>query len=104
MAKRTVEIEDVLDDCVAQAIEECKQCLEDGGSEDDFHEIIDSAVPIWTAQIEGAWFLHRNALEEAYDNAGIGGNPRENSGMAAIYCYIEEKVRDWHHNYRKGER
>lgn len=115
MPKVTVEIDDVLPDCVDTAIEETKQLLVDwldiNGDVDedeppclhndldysgDFHSIVDGAVPVHTSQIEGAWFLHGHDLEEAYETTGIGKNPRENNGMAAIYCYIEQKVCEWY--------
>lgn len=112
MTKRTIEINDVLPDCVTTAIEEVEWLLRefvkrtpwrDGTpclrNDLDYtgrvHEIIDGAVPIYTREIEAAWFLHGDALEEAYENAGIGENPRENDGRAAIYCYIDEKVGEW---------
>jgi hypothetical protein len=116
MTKRNIEIDDVLPDCVAGAIDEVERELRDYINENKpdevpcisndldysgaIHEIIDGAVPIYTAQIEAAWFLHGRALEEAYENAGIGTgkNPRENNGMVAIYCYIDEMVREWYAN------
>ena len=114
MTKRTIEIDDALPGCVEQAIEETERLLREylaDNSDCDrvpclsndldysggFHEIIDSAVPIWTAQIEAAWFLHGGDLEAAYENAGVGSNPRENNGMAAIYYYIYEKAAEWYH-------
>ena len=60
------------------------------------HEIIDGAVPVYTRDIEAAWFLHASELEEAYEDAGIGNNPRENEGMTAIYFYIEQRVNEWY--------
>ncbi len=58
------------------------------------HEIVDGSVPIYTAEIEATWYLHADRLEEAYENSGIGDNPRENSGMVAIYCAIDQGVRE----------
>lgn len=40
--------------------------------------------------------LYASELEEAYENAGVGDNPRENYGMAAIYFYIYEKCAEWY--------
>lgn len=113
MTKRTVEIEDVLPDRVAEAIEgverELREYLAENPDCDDtpclsndldysgaIHEIVDGAVPIYTKDIEAAWFLHGRELEEAYDNAGVGDNPRDANGMAAIYYYIYEKVAEWY--------
>lgn len=112
MAKRTIEIDDVLPDCVENAIEdvECRlrdyiaenpgcdvPCLSNDLDHDGrIHEIVDGAVPIWDSQIDAAWFLYRRELEQAYENAGVGRNPRENNGMAAIYYYIHERVEEWY--------
>lgn len=115
MTKRTIEIDDVLPDCVDSAIQEVerelREYLADNPDCDEtpclhndldysgaIHEIVDGAVPIYTAQIEAAWFLHGRELEEAYGNAGGGENLRENNGMAAIYYYIHEKVSEWYHD------
>lgn len=114
MTKRTIEVDDVLPTCVENAIEDTETALRDFLSDnpdcDDtpclsndldysgrIHEIVDGSVPIYTAQIEAAWFLHGRDLEEAYENAGVGDNPRDNNGMAAIYHYIYEKVAEWYH-------
>lgn len=112
MAKRNIEVNDVLPDCVQGAIESVEAELRgyitentpdecpDLGNDLDYsgaiHEIVDGAVPIYTSEIEAAWFLHGNDLEEAYENATAGSNPRENNGMVAIYYYIHEKVNEWY--------
>jgi len=107
--KITVEIDDILDDCVNRAINQIKDelitYLDDNELvECDFydinddgivHEIIDGCVPIYTKQIKDTWYLHGDKLEEAYDKAALGENPMENGGMAAIYCYIEQEVHKW---------
>jgi hypothetical protein len=46
--------------------------------------------------------LYGSDLEEAYENAGVGENPKENNGMAAIYFYISDKVHEWY-NENAGE-
>lgn len=113
MTKRNIEVDDVLPDCVANAIEDVERELRDYLADNPdcdkvpclsndldcsgaIHEIVDGAVPIYTAQIEAAWFLHGDDLQEAYEHAGVGENPRENNGMAAIYYYIEQKVAEWY--------
>ena len=115
MTKRTIEVDDVLPDCVANAIEDVearlRKYIKDTPYRDKvpclnndldcsgvIHEIVDGAVPVYTAQIEAAWFLHGQELEEAYKNAGVGENPREAGGAAAIYYYIEQKVAEWYHD------
>lgn len=112
MTKITIEIEDSLQERVDAAISEVQDLLKsyvrrnepddlpclhnDLDYSGDVHAIIDSAVPIHTAEIDATWYLHGRDLEEAYENVGIGTNPRENNGMAAIYCYIEQKVAEWY--------
>lgn len=115
MPKITVELDDDLEERVENAIEEAKEALinyldqypnEDmPGSLDDFcdsHDIADSATPIHTRDIETAWFLHGNELERAYEDSGLGNNPRENDGQTAIYAYIVQELGDWF--YREAER
>lgn len=108
MTKRTIEVDDVLPGCVESAIEQVEELLReyiaenecdeapDLGNDLDIHEIVDGAVPVYTREIEAAWFLHGRELQQAYENAGVGSNPRENDGMAAIYFYISEAVAAWY--------
>lgn len=113
--KRQIEIDDTLQDRVNSAIDDVKQELlnfleanpdtddvPDLGNDLDYsgaiHEIVDGSVPIYTKEIKDTWYLYASELEEAYENAGCGDNPRENNGMAAIYFYIQEKVGEWYHN------
>ena len=111
MPKITIELDDTLQDRVNSACEDVKEellsylasekpdalpelCdLDNAGA---IHSIIDSAVPVYTREIETAWFLHGSDLESAYEDSGIGENPRENNGMTAIYCYIEQQVHEWY--------
>ena len=65
-------------------------------------EIVDSAVPIYTSEINDTWYLYGDELEEAYEAAGVGDNPRENDGMAAIYYYIEQQVANWYGEKAQG--
>ncbi len=111
--KRTIEIDDTLDNRVECAIDEVKAELEnylnnnpntdsvpclnnDLDYSGAIHSIVDSSVPVYTHEIKTAWFLHGSELEEAYENAGVGENPMENDGMAAIYFYIMDKVQEWY--------
>lgn len=115
--KRQIEIDDTLNERVDGAIEDVKQELLNYLNENEpdklpclnndldysgaIHEIIDCSVPIYTKEIKDTWYLYAIELEEAYDNAGFGKNPRENDGMAAIYCYIYDKVNGWYYNNAK---
>jgi len=109
-----VEIDDTLQGRVDNAIEEVgnelRSYLKDNPEVDSvpclsndldysgaIHEIVDVAVPIYTKEIKDTWYLHENELIEAYANAGVGDNPKEGDGMAAIYFYIHEKVSEWYH-------
>ncbi len=111
--KRIIEIEDTLDERVQDASDETKELLLDYLKENPdvedtpelygdldysggFHEIIDSAVPIYTAEIEGLWYLYSDKFEQAYEDAGFGDNSRDNNGMVAIFCYIEQQVAEWY--------
>ncbi len=117
--KRTIEIEDTLQDCVDSAIEETKTLLTDYLADNpdtdslpclnndldysgSFHEIIDGSVPVYTSEINDIFYLHGDEVERAFDNAGIG--EKNDSGWpcgwkaAAIYCYIEQEVAEWYHD------
>ena len=113
--KRTVEIEDTLQERVDSAIEDTKelllQYLKDNPGTDElpclyndldynggFHEIVDGSVPIYTSEIDDTWYMHASRLEEAYENAGVGENPRDTDGMAAIYYYIHQEVCEWYND------
>jgi len=117
MSKRTVEIEDDLQERIDNACEEVKAYATERMKEDkldeapDFgdldysgrvHEIVDSYVPVYYSAIDSLWFLYSSEFTEAYENAGIGDNPRENDGMTAIYFYIWEQVAEWYEKNREG--
>lgn len=112
--KRTIEINDTLQDRVDNAIDLVRDELEnylkenkpdecpDLGNDLDYsgaiHEIVDGCVPIYTAEIKDTWYLHENELVSAYEDAGVGDNPHENNGMSAIYFYIHQEVCGWYAN------
>lgn len=61
------------------------------GSLDSF---VDSAVPIYTTSLKGLWYLYESDFVAAYESIhGSSGNPLENEGMSAVFCYIEQEVR-----------
>ncbi len=119
MSKITIEIEDTLQDRVDSAIEDVKDELlrycedsepdkvPDLGNDLDYsggyHEIIDSAVPIYNKEIDDIFYLHGRDVEAAFDDAGIGSKEDEGwpSGWrpAAIYCYIDQAVREWYDDH-----
>ena len=110
-----IDIEDTLQgrvDCAIEEVEnELRSYLKDNPEVDSvpclnndldysgaIHQIVDSAVPIYTKEIKDTWYLHEDKLIEAHSLAGVGGDPHENDGMSAIYFYIQQEVNDW---YRK---
>ena len=118
--KRTVEINDSLPDILSALQDDTRDVLArwlhdnmkqeaiDGETIDtpcisndldysgSIHELIDGAVPVYYHEIDGLWYLYKNEFIEAYEGAGIGEEPTENSGMAAIYCYLEQGLHDWY--------
>lgn len=112
--KRTIEIDDDLDERVGA----CKQELldnfieyleEDSPDIDDFdtyyqqqgcdavHEIADSNTPIYYSDIDGLYYLYSDEFDEAFDNAGCygkGGKP-DNYKQVSIYFYLSEKTFDF---------
>ena len=112
MTKRTIEIDDTLQERVNTAIEEVSDLLKsylDENKPDSLpclhndldysgsvHEIVDSSVPIYYSEIDDTFYLYGSELEDAYDNAGIGDKSEENWKQVAIYCYIEQEVSGWY--------
>ena len=119
--KRTIEINDTLDERVESALDDVKQelldYLEANPDTDELpclnndldysgaiHEIIDGSVPIYTGELEDTWYLYSNELERALDDAGLyspadlGRLDNEQKIQSAIYCYIQEKVNEWYND------
>ena len=111
--KRQIEIDDTLSEILEATEADVKQVLFEyldahdglpnlgdldyGGA---IHEIIDSAVPIYTSEQNDLWYLYGCDFERAFDDAGIGEKDDDSWPMgwkpAAIYCYIEQHVADWY--------
>lgn len=110
--KRTIEIEDDLDERIAS----CKQELldnfieyldEDSPDIDDFdtyyqqqgcdaaHEIADSNTPIYNSNIEGLYYLYGDEFDEAYKNAGCYSEPPDNYRQVSIYFYLSQETFDF---------
>jgi len=117
MPKINISIEDNLQDWVNDAIEQVQKELENYIAQNKdleetpclnndldysgaIHEIIDGAIPIYTDDINNAFYLHGDEIEQAFDDAGIGEKNDKGWPMgwrvAAIYCYIQEKVNEWY--------
>lgn len=118
--RRIIEIDDTLDEIIEGVKSEMKALfmafmnenpdyeeppdLSDLDDEGAVHEIIDSAVPVYTGEIVDLFYLYGDEFEAAFDNAGIGEKNDDNwpSGWqaAAIYCYIEQEVSEWYEQNR----
>jgi hypothetical protein len=119
MSKRTIEIEDTLQDRVDSAIEDVKTelisyCddnepdkLPDLGNDLDYsgtiHEIVDGSVPIYNNEIRDIFYLHGSEVEEAFDNAGFDSKDDKDWPLgwkpAAIYSYIQDQVNEWYNDH-----
>jgi hypothetical protein len=120
--KRTIQIEDTLQERIDSAIADVKQALQDYLEENQdtdklpdindeldyrggIHEIIDGSVPIYTDEINATMFLYGARIEEAFDDAGIGGKDSDWPNgwqAAAIYCYIQAQVNEWYSDNAQG--
>ena len=103
--KRTIEIEDDLDETVdgvkEEILDDFIEFLKENKIEDfdDYyqkqgcdrvHEICDSSTPIYYSEIDGLYYLYGDEFEEAYKNAGLGDGSEDNHRQVAIYCYLSE--------------
>lgn len=119
--KKTIEVNDTLQEHVDSAIEDVKTLLleylkenrpdetPDLGNDLDYsgsvHEIIDSSTPIYTHEIDTIMYLHGNDVERAFDDSGIGSkDDKWPNGWkaAAIYSYIEQEVSEWYQEEAEG--
>jgi len=108
--KRTVEITDILQEQCEAALEEVIEFMVEGTldgdkehwrEEDDppevdgdrVSEITDQCTPIYYHEIDGAWFLYSDDLEQAIEDSGLGEDGvGENRKQVGIYLYIEQYV------------
>lgn len=121
--KKTIEIDDTLQELVDGATKELQELLfeflkenpetvdtpclsNDLDHNGGFHEIVDSSVPVYTHEISTIFYLHGSRVEQAFDDAGIGNKNDDewpNSWRAgAIYCYIEQECHKWYEENAKG--
>jgi hypothetical protein len=61
-----------------------------------FHEIVDSATPVYYSEIDTIHYLYGDRMEEAYNDAGIGDKSEANWKQVAIYCYLEQEAASWY--------
>lgn len=114
--KRTVDIEDTLQDRISNATEAVADLLEryrkdnrdinDAPDLDrldrsgDVHQIVESSVPVYTREINDLFYLHGDRLEAAFDDAGCGEKRDDkwpNGWRAvAVYFFIEQAVNEWY--------
>lgn len=107
--KRTIEIDDTLQsdlDGITEEIEErAREYLKENPDTEwadqhdmmsdlnyngSIHEIVDSAVPIYTADINGLRYLYGSEFDQAYADAGIGDGSEDNHAAVTIYCYYSQ--------------
>ena len=121
--KRTIEINDTLQDTVDQCIEDTKElllewlqnnpesdiseptetpCLHNDLDYDGrFHEIIDGNTPIYTHEIDTIFYLHGHLCEDAFENC-FGPEAKNDDGWpcgwraAAIYQYLSDHACEWY--------
>lgn len=104
--KRTIEIEDDLDEIVdgvkEEILDDFIEFIKENEIEDfdDYyqkqgcdrvHEICDSCTPIYYSDIDGLYYLYGDEFEEAYKNAGFGDGSEDNHRQVTIYCYLSDK-------------
>lgn len=115
--KRNVEIDDTLNERVADAVSEVREDFVNYLSEnvgmvefDEYYqaqgaekanEAADSNTPIYFSEIDGLYYLYGNELEEAYKNAGIGNGKEDNYRQVTLYCYISEKCHEYLNTLQK---
>jgi hypothetical protein len=111
MTKRTVEMDDNLDETVDQVKEEIRnnfiEWLRDNPDCEDFddyyqskgcdsvNEIADSNTPIYNKEIDDLYYLYSEEFDEAYKNAGIGDGTEDNHKQVAICMYLEAQGFDY---------
>ncbi len=110
--KRTIEIEDTLqenvDSCKEQILDRLVRYVEENSDVSDFDEfnhncgsdavleIIDNHIPTRYREIDSTYFLYKNELNEAFDNAGISTREEcDNYEQTAIICYLSEKTHEF---------
>jgi hypothetical protein len=114
-------MDDTLQDCVGEAIEQVKDELisyldqnpdtdetPDLGNDLDYsgaiHEIVDGSVPIYTKEQNDVWYLHGNECERIFEDQFGAEAKTDGPGWpmgwkaAAIYCYIDDAVRQWYND------
>ena len=110
--KRTVEIDDTLDETVKSACDDVKDeamsFLDENPDRDSapdlnddlnfngaFDSIIDSASPIYNGEIRDLWYLYSDRFEDALESFGGDTRP-DNRQAVGIYCYLDQTVREWY--------
>ena len=105
MVKRTIEIDDSLDErvelCKEEILDDFIEYFLENPDMDDFeeyyqaqgcdyvHECCDSNTPIYYSDIDGLWYLYSDFFEDAYkDVFGNELHDSQNYKQVAIYCYL----------------
>lgn len=120
MPKRTIEINDNLQETVDLTIEAVKDELERYldlnkpnklpclNNHLDYsgaiHEIIDGSVPVYTGELEDTWYLYGDDLKQALDDSGcyaaddLAKLSNDQMIMSAYYFYLQDKVNEWYNS------
>lgn len=110
--KRTIEIDDTLQETIEEAKDELRadfaSYLKENPDTEDMdtywqaqgadmmHEIADSNTPIYYGEIDGLYYLYSDELEEAYENEGVGNGSEDNHRQVTIYCYIGQALSNYY--------
>jgi hypothetical protein len=110
--KKTIEIDDTLEETVNQTIQEVKDFFFEWCDENEpsttpcisndldysgrIHEIIDGSVPIYYHEIDTMYYLHGHRLDQAYDlDRRLDQDKTEdNWKQVAIFSYLDQAVRE----------
>jgi hypothetical protein len=120
MVKRTIIIEDNLDDlvknCQDEVYEDFKEYLIDNLDIDEFDDyyqhrgcdeafaIADRNVPTSNSEINDLYYLYGDAFDESYENQGLGEIPKqENHRQVTMFYYLEEKTFERMNEIEKNE-
>lgn len=102
--KYTIELDDPLDDRVKDCIEEAQDRIKDyfiatpyavNIPNDILDEIAGTNTPVDYSTMRDIWYFNSDKLVEAYNDAGIGGNPFEGKGDVAIFYYLDQQLHEW---------
>lgn len=107
--KHNVEMDDTLDERIANVKQELKEQFDEIIKEnpdysfediyqkivDSISEIVDSNTPIYTKEIDDLYYLYGFEFEAAYNNAGCYHEQPNNYRQVCVYFYLEEQAHEY---------